>query len=170
MEGVPHGWAAPASTWLEGSRLAAARVFAPRVSHSCPPPASPGDLPQDMGDPAKLPSRYGFRPWVLEHKRFRVCPLRVVFPPSPVELPKLSLAGLKSQMLGGVSPPCRTPSRGAWCAAQRLTPAGGILCDVLLLQSVVNPWGCGVDCIASPPLPPVSLGFLLYVFSCRSFW
>lgn len=49
---------APASTWLECPRMAAARVCVPRVSHSCPPPASPGDLP-----PAKM-----WETWPISHQ------------------------------------------------------------------------------------------------------
>ena len=85
--------------------MAAAHVCVPRVSHSCSPPASPGDLPHPkIWETCQSPIKVWLLPPRPGAQEIPCVPFKGdVFPPSPVELPKLSLAGLQSQMLGGMS-------------------------------------------------------------------
>ena len=86
----------------------------------------------------------------------------------PVRLLKLSPAGLKAKCSGNSSSRCRTPSLESPMWGSELSLLCENLCIVIILQLVgCPPRGVEFDYISSLPLLPISLRFLLYVFSCR---
>ena len=91
------------STWKnELPEVATTSVCVPRVSSICLLPVQETLQDQQVGL-TQAPLKSLPLPWVLEHVRFCVRSLRVEsVSHSPLGLPKVSLAGLQSQMFWGL--------------------------------------------------------------------
>ena len=140
-------------------------------SHSS---ASPGDSPRPAG--GSSPGSYQVTAFALRpsvHEALCVpFESKVSISPSPVGLLQLSPIGLQSQMLWGLVFLVPDPQAGEPDMELRtLIPVGEPLqsnyspvCGLPTLRV-----GMGFDYSTSLRLLPISLWFLLYVFSCRSF-
>ena len=93
---------------------------------------------------------------------------RVYVSCSPLALPYASPTGLQSQHSGGLSSQCRTPGLRSliWGPELSLLGENPCSCDYTLVCGMPT-GGVGLDYTVSPPLLPVSLWFLLYIFSCE---
>ena len=74
----------------------------------------------------------------------------------------------KLNVLGACLPGTGPPGWGPWCGAQTPSSLGRTSTVGIILPFMGHhPGGLGLDYTASPPLLPVSLWFLLYIFGCR---
>ena len=83
----------------------------------------------------------------------------------PLGLPKEALLAFKAKYSGGSSSLSRTPGLGRPMLGLDPLFLRKNLCNILLFMRH-PPGGVGLDYMA-PPNPPISLWFLLCIFSCR---
>ena len=149
--------------------MASSSVCVPSVSHSHPP-ASLGDSLRTACRSA--PGFYQITAFALGPSVCKIlcAPFKheVSTSPSPLGLLKLSLLAFKGKFSGVSSSQCRTTKLGSPRWGSELSLLEENLCNIIILYFVGCPSrGMGLDYIMSPPLLPVSLCFLLHVFSCR---
>ena len=134
------------------------------------PSASPGDSPRSAGG-----SDPGFFQIIAFSLGPRACeilctPFRIGVSIShrPLVLPKVSAASLQSQTFVELVLLMQDPWAGEWCGASTSCSLRRTSASVVIFLFVGHPpRGMGVDYITSPPLLPVLLWFLLYIFSWR---
>ena len=132
------------------------------------PPASLGASPRSASGLTQAPFKLLLLPWVPEHVGFCVCPLRVesLFPTALwVSQKKPCWPSKPNKYSGGSSSLSRTPGLGSPMLGLDPLFLRKNLCNILLFMRH-PPGGVGLDYMA-PPNPPISLWFLLCIFSCR---
>ena len=133
-------------------------------------PVSPRDSPRSTGrsDPGSFQIIASVLcPWACE---ILCAPFKsgVSISHSPLGLPKVSPAGLQSQTFWGLIFLVQVPQAGDHDVGFRcLAPWGEPLQLQLFSRLWVTHWGMGLDYIVTPPLLPILLWFLLYIFGCR---
>ena len=146
-------------------KMAVASVYVPRVSCSCLLSLQKILLDQQV-ILTQASIKLRLLPWVLEHERFFMYPLRVksLFPPDLWDSQKSPHWPSKPYALEAHLPKCRTPGLGLG----PLTPLRGSAVVIIFLFVDCAPWGMGLDYFVTLPLLPILLLLRLYIFSCRS--
>ena len=154
---------------MSSPKIAAASIFVPRRCPNCFL-----SLQEALQDQQGGLTQASFKVLPLckdsEHVRFLCAPFksRVLFSYSPLALPYASPAGLQSLAFRGLITPVQDPQAGEPNAGLRpLTPWGEPL-QLWLFSClwIACPRGMNLDSTVSPLLLPISLWFLLCIFSC----
>ena len=148
--------------------MAATSVCAPRVSSRCLLPLQQTQRSAGGSDPGSFQitaSSLGLRAC-----GFCVCPLRVksLFLTALWLSPKQAPLAFKPNILGVHLPGAGLSGWGAQCGAQTPHSLERTSAVVIILPFVCHPpGGTGLDYTKSSCLLPISLWFLLFIFSCR---